>query len=326
MYDYLSHKPLTDHSHHCGHGHFHGKNTDKKILTISLCMTASMMFVQLIYSLLSHSLALLTDTLHMFLDVFALALSLLAIFIVEKCQNIQKTFGYFRIEVVIGFVNALLIILSTIFICYEAIEKLFLPVMIDTKTMIIIGFIGLLVNTINAFMMFKKADITNINIRSAFLHMMSDLFGSVAVIIGGIVMYFSGIMYIDSILALFLSLLLLKWALILLKQSANILLESSPVDIEKVRLKLLKNSQIEEIIDLHITQITNKMFIATMHLRLNFTDKQKFNAFAKEISSCLLNDFNIGHTTIQPLFKEKNEISDCQSYLPKLCYSHQEFS
>lgn len=305
MYDYLSHRPLLEHSHQCEHGHSHSKNTDKKILKISLCMTASMMLVQFIYSLLSNSLALLSDTLHMFWDIFALALSLIAILIVEKWQDKQKTFGYFRIEIVIGFVNALTIIFSAIFIIYEAIEKLFSPVEIDVKTMMIVAFAGLMVNAINALMMFKNADLKNVNMKSAFLHMMSDFFGSVAVIIGGIVMYFSNIVYIDSLLALFLSLLLVKWALALLKQSVNVLLESSPVDVQEVRELLLKNPAVDEVVDLHITQITNKMLVASMHLRVSVLDLKEFEEFSKNLSCELFEKFEIGHITIQPMLKKE---------------------
>ncbi|HEF1601693.1 TPA: CDF family cation-efflux transporter CzcD, partial [Campylobacter jejuni] len=129
---------------------------------------------------------------------------------------------------------------------------------IDAKTMIIVAILGFLVNGINALMMFKGANLENVNMKSAFLHMMSDLLGSLAVIIGGIVVYFSDIVYIDTILAIVLSILLLRWAIILLKQSANVLLESSPVDIEKVRQVLLLNPSVDEVVDLHITQITNK--------------------------------------------------------------------
>ena len=145
MYDYLSHQPLLKackHDHTHAHNHADVRTMDKKILTISLTMTASMMFVQFVYALLSNSLALLSDTLHMFSDVFALALSLFALIAVQKWQNEQKTFGYFRLEVLVAFINALSIILSAIFIIYESIYKLFYPEEIDAKTMIIVAFFG----------------------------------------------------------------------------------------------------------------------------------------------------------------------------------------
>jgi len=311
MKQYLSHQPLLkanfckhsghkEHSH-SDHSHFDARRDDKRILVISLLMTGSMMVVQFIYSLLSNSLALLSDTLHMFSDVFALALSFLAILAVQKFKSEQKTFGYFRLEILVAFINALTIILSAIFIVIEAIDKLFNPSAIDAKTMLIVAFAGLLVNAFNAFLMYKGANLDNVNIKSAFLHMISDLLGSVAVIIGGILVYYTGFVYIDTILALLLSLLLLRWAVILLKQSVHILLEGSPVDVVKVKTLLLDQKEIVEVIDLHIYQITEKMLVASMHLKLRCENLGDFEEIARKISQKLLDEFEIGHCTIQPL-------------------------
>lgn len=320
MYKYLSHEPLKktcnhehshfhEHNHHHSHSHADARSVDKRILKISLLMTFSMMLVQFIYSLLSNSLALLSDTLHMFSDVFALALSFLAIIAIEKWQDDQKTFGYFRLEILVAFVNALTIILSAVFIIYEAIEKLINPSNIDAKTMIIVAILGFLVNGINTFMMFKGANLENVNMKSAFLHMMSDLLGSLVVIIGGIVVYFTGVVYVDTILAIVLSLLLIRWAIILLKQSTNILLETSPVDTNEVRKMLLEEHGVDEVVDLHITQITNKMLVASMHLRVNILNLKEFEELSKQISHKLLEKFEIGHITIQPVLKRsKDEI------------------
>ncbi|WP_348518277.1 cation diffusion facilitator family transporter [Campylobacter sp. CCS1377] len=314
MYEYLSHQPLikqTCHSHehhsHEHHSHADAREVDKKILKISLLMTSSMMLVQFVYSLLSNSLALLSDTLHMFSDVFALGLSFLAILAVQKFNNEQKTFGYFRLEILVAFINALTIIISAIFIIYEAIEKFINPSSIDAKTMIIVAILGFLVNAINGFMMFKGANLENINMKSAFLHMMSDLLGSLFVIIGGVLVYFTGIVYIDTILALILSILLLRWAVILLKQSVNILLESSPIEVEKLKQAILISDEIEEIIDLHVTQITNKMYVATMHIKIQKEKIAEFRFLSRKIAKILHDEFEIGHCTIEPVWEEKNE-------------------
>lgn len=316
MKEYLLHKPLLktnfcshthDHTHEHNHSHFDARTTDKKILIVSLIMTSSMMIVQFVYSLLSNSLALLSDTLHMFSDVFALFLSYVAIIAVQNFKNKQKTFGYFRLEILVAFINALSIIVSAAFIIYEAINKLLNPVEIDTKTMMIVAFAGLLVNAINGFMMFKYANLNNINMKSAFLHMLSDLFGSLCVVIGGVIVYFTDIVYIDTILAIILSLLLLKWSIFLLKQSVNILLESSPVDIKDVESTLLEHNEILEVVDLHIIEITNEMFVAFMHLKLSITNLDEFEDLYKKVSQILLEKFKIGHITIQPL-RSQNEI------------------
>lgn len=301
MHDYLSHQPLSHRHHNHSHHHADTRALDKKILKISLIMTASMSLVQLIYSILSNSLALLSDTLHMFSDVLALALSLFAILAVQNFQSSQKTFGYFRLEVLVAFVNALLIIISALFILYEGACKLLRPEFIDATTMIIVAFCGLLVNAINALMMFRGANLDNLNIKSAFYHMMSDLLGSVAVIIGGVVVYFSGLVFVDTLLALVLALLLLRWAVVLLRQSANVLLESSPVDVEAVKKELLQEDGVLGVFDLHITQITHKMLVATLHIKTNLSSLNEFELLSRRLSKRLLEKFEIGHSTIEPL-------------------------
>ncbi|TKX31420.1 cation diffusion facilitator family transporter [Campylobacter aviculae] len=313
MQKYLSHQPLVKKCHHEHHSHEHhshhdARSIDKKILRISLIMTFLMMLVQFVYSILSNSLALLSDTLHMFSDVFALGLSFFAIIAIEKFKDKQKTFGYFRLEILVAFVNALTIVLSAIFIIYEAIEKLFNPIVIDVKTMIVVAILGFLVNAFNAFLMFRGANLDNVNMKSAFLHMMSDLFGSLVVIVGGIVIYFTNIYYIDTILALILSLLLLRWAIKLLRKSINILLETSPVDIKSVEELILKHRQVCKITDLHVVEITNEMFVATLHIEINIENLVEFEILYKELSKELLEHFNIGHITIQPsMVKKENQ-------------------
>lgn len=306
---FLFHEPLTSKDahlhkgHHHEHSHFDARKTDKKVLLIALVMTCAMMIIQFIYALISNSLALLSDTLHMFSDAFALALSFLAILATQKFQSPQKTFGYFRLEILVAFINGLSILLAVLFISYEAVYKLFNPSEIDAKTMLIVAIIGFCVNAFTGFLMFKAGNLENINIKSAFLHLMSDLLSSLAVIIGGVVVYFTEIYYIDTILGLLIALLLLRWAFILIKQSVNILLESSPIDISQVQNEILKHKQIVQIQDLHISQITNKMFVATMHLQVKCDSISDFQQLSNQIAKTLYHKFDIGHCTIEPSFR-----------------------
>lgn len=307
---FLFHEPLTNkHAHAHSHGEHHhehsfdARKSDKKVLLIALVMTSIMMIVQFIYALLSNSLALLSDTLHMFSDAFALALSFLAILATQKFQSPQKTFGYFRLEILVAFINGLTILLAALFVSYEAVKKLFNPSEIDAQTMLIVAVIGFCVNAFTGFLMFKAGNLDNINIKSAFLHLMSDLLSSLAVIIGGVVVYFTQIYYIDTVLGLLIALLLLRWAFVLIKQSVNILLESSPIDIKQVKDEIVKHQKIVQIQDLHISQITNKMFIATMHLQVSEESISEFELISKQIAGTLYEKFDIGHCTIEPSFR-----------------------
>ncbi len=308
---FLLHEPLlrknhTDCAHSCSngaheaHSHFDARKGDKKVLLIAFSATSAMMIVQFIYALLSNSLALLSDTLHMFSDAFALALSFLAILATQKLQSPQKTFGYFRLEILVAFINGLTILLAAGFVSYEAIQKLLNPSEIDAKTMLIVACVGFLVNVFVGVLMFKGANLDNINMKSAFFHLLSDLLSSVGVIIGGVIVYFTKFYYIDTILGLIIALLLLRWALILIKQSVNVLLESSPIDMQKVSQQILINKEVEQILDLHISQITHKMFVATMHIRINKENLNEFESLSKKIASTLYEKFDIGHCTIEP--------------------------
>ena len=289
--------------HEHNHAHFDARSADKKVLLIAFVLTCAMMAVQFIYALATNSLALLSDTLHMFSDAFALILSFLAILATQKLQSPQKTFGYFRLEILVAFINGLTILLSAAFVSYEAVHKLINPSEIDAKTMLIVACIGLCVNAFAGFLMFKGGNLENINIKSAFLHLLSDLLSSVAVIIGGVVVYFTKIYYIDTILGLFIALLLVRWAFLLIKQSVNILLESSPIDIQTVKAEISGFEGVAKIEDLHISQITNKMFVATMHLQVRKDSIAEFEALSRQISSVLYEKFDIGHCTIEPSFK-----------------------
>lgn len=308
---FLLHEPLlrknhTDCAHSCyngaheAHSHFDARKSDKKVLLIAFSATSAMMIVQFIYALLSNSLALLSDTLHMFSDAFALALSFLAILATQKLQSPQKTFGYFRLEILVAFINGLTILLAAGFVSYEAIQKLLNPSEIDAKTMLIVACVGFLVNVFVGVLMFKGANLDNINMKSAFFHLLSDLLSSVGVIIGGVIVYFTKFYYIDTILGLIIALLLLRWALILIKQSVNVLLESSPIDMQKVSQQILINKEVEQILDLHISQITHKMFVVTMHIRINKENLNEFESLSKKIASTLYEKFDIGHCTIEP--------------------------
>ncbi|OCX42192.1 cation transporter [Campylobacter ornithocola] len=296
----LHHEPIKKHSFH--QHHHDTRRIDKKILIISFSLTFFMMIIQFIYAILINSLALLSDTLHMFSDSFALILSYLAILATQKFKNEQKTFGYFRLEILVSFINSITIIISAIYISYQAIYKFFNPAYIDAKILFFIACIGFFVNLVSAFLMFKKGDLENINIKSAFLHIISDLFGSLAIIIGSIVIYYTNFYYIDTILGLLIALLLLRFAIKLAKESINILLESSPVDINDVKEKLKEFEEIKDIEDLHIIEITNKMYIAIIHIKIKQANMGNFKKLSNKISNFMLEKYNIGHCTIEPNF------------------------
>ena len=286
-----------DHEDHV-HNHHEHRGTDKKVLKWALSITLITMFLEFFYGFLSNSLALISDAIHMFTHSFALIVSLLAIIIASKTAPISKTFGYYRIEVIAAFINGITIILSIIWIVYEAYQRFVEPQVIDIKTAIIVAIIGLFVN-ITTGIILMQGDKNNINLKSAFVHMLSDALSSVAIIIGYIVIYFTSWYFVDIILALIVSLVILKWAIDILKNSTNTLLESSPVDVKEVKEHIEKNEKVLELHDIHIWEITQDMYNMTAHIKIDKKDLENYEEILHQINHNLKEKFKIVHTTFQ---------------------------
>ena len=290
---------IHSHEHEAdSHTHHDHRATDKKVLKWALSITLITMFLEFFYGLLSNSLALISDAIHMFTHSFALIISLLAIIIASKTAPISKTFGYYRIEVIAAFINGITIILSIIWIVYEAYQRFVEPQVIDIKTAIIVAIIGLFVNIITGVIL-MQGDKNNINLKSAFIHMLSDALSSVAIIIGYIVIYFTSWYFIDIILAVIVALVILKWAIDILKNSTNTLLESSPVDVKEVQEYIEKNEKVLELHDIHIWEITQDMYNMTAHIKIDKKDLENYEEILHQINHNLKEKFKIVHTTFQ---------------------------
>lgn len=313
VYDKILHEPLKPKAHSChGHNHDHDhahdhdyKSVDKRVLKISFIITVVAMLVEIIYGFLSGSLALLSDGVHMFSHAFALGLSYFAIWISQKPADLNKTFGYHRAEVIVAFINALTIILTIIFIVYESIEKLINPEVIDIKSMLLAAIFGLIVNIITGWLLFK-GDMENVNIKSSFIHMMTDLISSVAIIIGGVIIYYTNLYMIDTILAVMIAIVIAKWAYSLIIQSTSTLLEISPIDIAEVKNEVINSGLVLDIHDIHITEITHRMYVLTAHVVIKHENLNNFKEAVDKISHLLKDKFQIGHITLQPEWKSNN--------------------
>ncbi|MCT7555615.1 cation diffusion facilitator family transporter [Aliarcobacter butzleri] len=294
------------HSHEHGCGHDHGvarhthdhRGTDKKVLKWALSITLITMFLEFFYGFLSNSLALISDAIHMFTHSFALIISLFAIIIASKTAPISKTFGYYRAEVLAAFINGITIVLSIIWIIYEAIERFLNPQVIDIKTAMIVAIIGLIVNIITGVIL-MQGDKDNINLKSAFIHMLTDALSSVAIIIGYIVIYFTSWYFIDIILAVIVALVIAKWAIDILKSSTNTLLESSPIDVKEVQEYIEKNEKVLELHDVHIWEITQDMYNMTAHVKIDKKYLDDYEEILHKINRNLKEKFKIVHTTFQ---------------------------
>lgn len=287
------------HPHH--HGDHDYKASERKHLLIAIAVNAAVMVLEFAGGILSGSLALLSDAGHMFTHIFALSTSLIAILLASRSFNDRKSFGYFRAEILATFVNSLFLFFAVAWIAYEAFMRILHPVPINVKEMIVIAAVGLATN-LASFFLLRGDSARDINIRSAFLHVLSDTFSSAFIILGGVLIYFKGWLLVDPVLSIGISLLILIWAVKLFRESANILLEAAPkdVDVRNVKETLLRDVPgIRDVHDIHIWVITGHLYAATLHAFLEDMSIKESACVVARIQEVLRGKFSITHATIQ---------------------------
>ncbi|MBL8516868.1 MAG: cation transporter [Betaproteobacteria bacterium] len=302
-----AHQPLdaeTDHHHGHDHGHDHGHHheyraKDRSLLLIAFAITVAMMVAEIVTGWLTHSLALISDGVHMFTHAFALGLSWAAILLAARPASGMKTFGYYRIEVVAAFVNGVTVLLSAIWIVVEAVGRILVTQPVEIGTTLIVAVLGLVVNIITGAILLR-ADQENLNIRSAVLHMVTDALSSVAIIIGLVVIHFTSWHVIDPLIAVLVAALITKWSWSLLSDSLHVLLEGSPIDTERVRAHVkARFPEVVDLHDLHVWQISQRFNCLTAHVLVSREYSQQGQALIGRISHDLKHEFGIGHTTLQ---------------------------
>lgn len=248
------------------HDHTHGAN--KKILLISFLIITSYMVIEAIGGIVTNSLALLSDAGHMLSDSISLAIALIAFKLAEKASNYSKTYGYKRFEILAAVINGVTLIGVAIYILYESIERFANPPEVATTGMLIISSIGLLVNILVAWMMMRGGDTKdNLNMRGAFLHVISDMLGSVGAIAAALLMIFFGWGWADPLASVIVAALVLRSGYYVTKASIHVLMEGTPrnVDVEDIIQTIEKVEGIKAIHDLHIWSITSGLNALSCH-------------------------------------------------------------
>ena len=273
---------------HHGHDHSHAVVTDEnsKKLTFALLLTSSFLVVEVVAGFITQSLALLSDAAHMFTDAAALAIALVAIKIGKLPADNKRTFGYQRFEILAALFNALMLFVVAIYILYEAYQRFSTPPEIQSMGMLIVASIGLVINLISMRILFSSSQ-ESLNIKGAYLEVLSDALGSVGVILGALLIYFTGWMWVDTVIAVLIGFWVLPRTWILLKQSINILLEGVPeeIDIEKLRHDLLQLNNVESIHQLKVWAISSKNIHLTVHLYAPNADRTQLYKEAMEMLS-----------------------------------------
>lgn len=288
------------HSHDHGHHHAISREGNKKGLQIALGITSFIMLLEFVGGLLTNSLALLSDSGHMLSDAASLLLSLVAIHFAIRPASARKTYGYYRFEILAALANGVTLLLLSLWIIVEAVQRFFAPPEVASGTMIWIAMIGLLSNLASAWFMMRNGDIEeNLNVRSAYLHVLGDALGSVGAIIAGIFMYFFGWYIADPIASLIVAIIILKSAWGVVHHSVHVLMEGAPhtLQVSEVEQTLRQMEGVKDVHDLHIWTITSGKDSLSCHLLIG-EDVDSQTILQKAIH-LLEKKFHIKHTTIQ---------------------------
>ena len=270
------------------------------MLSWSLLATCLFVAVEITAGVQAHSLALLSDAGHNATDALALLLAWAGVHLQDRPADHVKTFGYQRAGVLAAFVNALTLLGLSGWIFYEAYTRLRTPEAVQPAVMIAVAGLGLLLNG-GIMLGLNKARHNDINIRSAFIHMLGDLLGSAAIVVGGIAMYFTGILQIDTILSAVIAALIVYTAWDVTKESLNILLEGLPrgMSLAHVEEALGKLEGVLDVHDLHIWNLGSSSRAMSCHVVIEDLPPSASDRILRKINSLLEHDFQIGHTTVQ---------------------------
>ncbi|MFJ7371357.1 cation diffusion facilitator family transporter [Lysinibacillus sp. NPDC098008] len=288
--------------HHHDHGHDHTHGANKKVLLLSFIIITSYMIIEAIGGFVTNSLALLSDAGHMLSDAISLGIALLAFIMGEKAASYSKTYGYKRFEILAAVLNGVTLIVIALFICYEAIERFANPPAVATTGMLIISTIGLFVNILVAWIMMRGSDTKdNLNMRGAFLHVLSDMLGSVGAIIAALLIMFLGWSWADPLASVIVALLVLRSGYYVTKDAVHILMEGTPknVDVTEIVEVIEQTNGIKSIHDLHIWTITSGTNALSCHA---VVDEQLTVADSERILRKIehnLEHKGIKHVTIQ---------------------------
>lgn len=292
------------HSHSHNHSHDNHENLQGRNLLISIFLNIIITAAQVVGGIISGSLALLSDALHNFSDVISLVVSYVANKLAKKKASIQKTFGYKRAEILAAFINASTLIIVAVLLIIEAIERFQNPQEIESGLVIWLSGIAILGNGLSVLLL-KKDSEANMNLKSAYLHLLTDMMASVAVLIGGLLMKFYNVFWVDSVLTFLIAIYLIWMGYDLLKTSTKVLMLFTPEDIpiDKIVSEINSLEGIKNTHHIHVWQLNEEEVHFEAHIDFE-KDIQlsEFDDILHEIEEILFHKFEINHVNIQPEF------------------------
>ncbi|MGP7812531.1 cation diffusion facilitator family transporter [Glutamicibacter soli] len=290
-----------DHSHEHSHDHF---ATNRTRLAWALGITASILVAEVIGAIMTNSLALLVDAAHMLTDTAGLLMALTAANLIMRKPTMKRTWGFRRAEVLSATLQSALLLAVGIYAAVDAVQRLFDPPEVQPAGLLVFGIIGLLGN-IASMLIIAGGRGHNLNMRAAFLEVVNDALGSVAVIVAAVVIALTGWMRADSVAALLISALIVPRAATLLKETTHILLESTPrgLDLGAVRTHLEGQPGVLAVHDLHASQIASNLPVLTAHVvvKNEMFDADAAGGLLRNLQQCVAAHFEVSieHSTFQ---------------------------
>ena len=290
------------------HVHIHKHEVKGNNLILSILLNLLITIAQVIGGIISGSLALISDALHNFSDVLSLVFSLVAHKLSRRKASLNNTFGYKRAELIAAFVNAITLIIVAFFLIYEASSRLFHPEPIKSGLVIWLALLGIVVNG-GSVLLLKKDSEHNLNMKSAYLHLLTDMMASVAVLVGGLLMKFYGWFWVDSVMTFLIASYLIYVSYDLIKSATKMLMLFTPdyINIKELVREVHKIKGVNKLHHIHIWHLNDEELHLEAHLDCSEDIKMsEFNILLEKIETVLYKEFKINHINIQPEFKQED--------------------
>ncbi len=288
---------------HSHDDHQHGqsfKDLTVRRLVYSIFLNLAITLSEIIGGILSNSLSLISDALHNLMDTCSMIVSLFARIVSKKPISRTKTFGYKRAEIIAAFININGLIIISFFLFREAFHRLFNPVEINGTLMFAVALIGLAGNAISAALLYKSSK-ENINIRSSYVHILSDALSSVGVIIAGILIMAGGWFFLDAVLTFIIGIYVLVQSWHMLNRVIHILMQGTPwsVDIDSIKDRLEKIDGVRDVHHIHVWSLTENMNYFEAHVSIETCDLENMEEIKSQVKSILHHEFNVEHSTVE---------------------------
>lgn len=285
------------------HTHTHLREVARQTtqrLSLSLVLTLVFVIIEAGAGIFANSLALLTDAAHNLTDVIALGLTWFAVRVTAQPANAQKTYGYHRAGILVALLNSTTLVLISLGIFYEAYRRFIDPPEVQSSILIGVGLLAVVINLVTA-MLVQRGSQSDLNLRSAFVHLMGDVLSTVGAVIAGVIIYFTGANWLDPLVSVLIGFLILYNAWGILRDAVDILLEATPrdVNIKKMVDDIIQVEGVLGIHDIHVWSLTQSLRTMSAHI---LTDDLHISAGAqiqRQVSEMVRDRYNIAHATLQ---------------------------